>query len=293
MPRRPEHMPWGRCSGCNDLGPLPPFGEGLCFICATDGPPGTHTPTGGALTEDQVAPDPTAGWTELSEEQSEILDLFAELDAANGRRDSRRGWIGLHQEIAAEFEAYSTQGDPGDVFALSIAKLKAAQAEYYREWTTLMRTLGRCLACGQLRGEDGTSRWCGRHRAHYNNWRRAYAKSHRGLLNAQEKRAYDKAKAAGLCTKRCGRKALPGRVLCQECKDGHRKRVDEYNEANCVSIAKRTKTRRQRKYEAGICRDCQKPRLPDNQRCQEHRDKQEAYRLAWKARQQRPLPAAS
>lgn len=48
-------MPHGRCSGCGDIGPLPPFGGGMCFLCATDGPPGQHTPSGGALQEDADA----------------------------------------------------------------------------------------------------------------------------------------------------------------------------------------------------------------------------------------------
>jgi hypothetical protein len=44
-------MPRGICSGCGGEEFLPPFGDGMCFLCATDGPPGDHTPTGSALAE--------------------------------------------------------------------------------------------------------------------------------------------------------------------------------------------------------------------------------------------------
>src|SRR5580692_2688983 len=72
-------MPQGRCSGCGDETFLPPFGGGTCFLCATDGQPNRHAPTGGALAEDAVRSDPTADWWEPSEEQTEIADLFDEV----------------------------------------------------------------------------------------------------------------------------------------------------------------------------------------------------------------------
>lgn len=46
------HMPRGICSGCGLEEFLPPFGDGMCFLCATDGPPGERVPTFGAIGED-------------------------------------------------------------------------------------------------------------------------------------------------------------------------------------------------------------------------------------------------
>src|SRR5262245_2971346 len=60
-PDEARRMPGGVCHGCLDDGPLPPFGDGYCFLCATDGPPGDRSTTGSALPEGVQAPDPTAG----------------------------------------------------------------------------------------------------------------------------------------------------------------------------------------------------------------------------------------
>lgn len=54
-PHRPRRMPRGFCPGCGDESDLPPFADGMCFLCATDGPPGQHVPTGGAVHEDTDA----------------------------------------------------------------------------------------------------------------------------------------------------------------------------------------------------------------------------------------------
>lgn len=50
----------------------------MCFICATDGPPGANEPTGRALAEDGVRTDPTADWVEVDDHQKDIAELFAE-----------------------------------------------------------------------------------------------------------------------------------------------------------------------------------------------------------------------
>ncbi len=72
-------MPRGICSGCGDLTCLPPFGDGLCFLCATDGPPGSYSPTIGAVDEDS---DARHIWPEMSEPDEErrvfVLEEFAE-----------------------------------------------------------------------------------------------------------------------------------------------------------------------------------------------------------------------
>ena len=49
-----RRMPWGVCPGCHTDAALPPFGDGLCFLCATDGPAGERTPTGGAVDEEEL-----------------------------------------------------------------------------------------------------------------------------------------------------------------------------------------------------------------------------------------------
>lgn len=50
--RNVRRMPYGRCFGCGDDSFLPPSFHGYCFLCFTDGPPGTFTQTFGA-TNDQ------------------------------------------------------------------------------------------------------------------------------------------------------------------------------------------------------------------------------------------------
>lgn len=73
-----RHLPHGVCSGCGDETFLPPFGDGLCFLCATDGPPGERVAAIGAVHEDV---DARRLYPELSERDEErriaILDDFA------------------------------------------------------------------------------------------------------------------------------------------------------------------------------------------------------------------------
>jgi hypothetical protein len=76
---RGRRMPYGICSGCGEEGPLPPFGDGMCFLCATDGPPGNHSPAIGAVSEDtdargEAVPDDD----EVEERGRDIRDIFAE-----------------------------------------------------------------------------------------------------------------------------------------------------------------------------------------------------------------------
>ncbi|MFI5296519.1 MAG: helix-turn-helix domain-containing protein [Polyangiales bacterium] len=86
MSSRPRLMPRGRCSGCGQMEPLPPFAEGMCFLCATDGPPGKREPTGSALHEDKDARRTYEGPSEAEEEnQNEIVALFEEASSL-GRR---------------------------------------------------------------------------------------------------------------------------------------------------------------------------------------------------------------
>ncbi len=73
-------MPRGVCSGCGAEEFLPPFGDGMCFLCATDGPPDSRQPTGGALDEDADArrdEEPDA----YDERQRDILEEFAALQS--------------------------------------------------------------------------------------------------------------------------------------------------------------------------------------------------------------------
>jgi hypothetical protein len=77
-----RRMPFGYCRGCGQLGPLPPFGEQMCFLCATDGPPGETSRTGGAMAEGETRADPTADWWDPSDRQIEIAELFVEAQCA-------------------------------------------------------------------------------------------------------------------------------------------------------------------------------------------------------------------
>ena len=82
-------MPIGRCAGCGDETCLPPFGEGLCFLCATDGPPGSVQTTGGAVSEDVDAR--RQAWPVSDQEvdrMREVLDLFAEAQAREAQPGS-------------------------------------------------------------------------------------------------------------------------------------------------------------------------------------------------------------
>lgn len=71
-------MPFGRCVGCGDETHLPPLGDGMCFLCAVDGPPGSREQTFGALHEDGVRSDPTIDWFDCEDRQREVAELFEE-----------------------------------------------------------------------------------------------------------------------------------------------------------------------------------------------------------------------
>ena len=61
------------------MGPLPPFAEGLCFLCGTDGPPGDTSSAIGAVSEDMDARrEPWLYSDEQLTRAQEILDLFQE-----------------------------------------------------------------------------------------------------------------------------------------------------------------------------------------------------------------------
>lgn len=94
-------MPRGVCRGCREEGPLPPFGEGLCFLCATDGPPGEHTATGGALGEDEDARrEEAADWHEAGDLTDQIREEFTEARAGSS---STVRWTNLGAEVLNEF----------------------------------------------------------------------------------------------------------------------------------------------------------------------------------------------
>ncbi len=48
-----QKMRLGVCPGCGEEGRLPPFADGMCFLCATDGPPNEHTPKGGTCGQEK------------------------------------------------------------------------------------------------------------------------------------------------------------------------------------------------------------------------------------------------
>jgi hypothetical protein len=74
-----RYLPTGRCSGCNEETHLPSFGDGMCFLCATDGPPGEWSPTGRATVGERATYD---FLTEAEEERlADVQDIFAEAQA--------------------------------------------------------------------------------------------------------------------------------------------------------------------------------------------------------------------
>lgn len=96
-------MPRGVCAGCGELTCLPPFGDGMCFLCATDGPPGEYSPTIGAVGEDV---DARRVWPEMTEADEErrifILEEFAAHQAAWGRK------INLAHHCSQRFDLEAT-----------------------------------------------------------------------------------------------------------------------------------------------------------------------------------------
>lgn len=81
-------IPFGRCSGCREDTHLPPFGDGLCFLCATDGPPMGATPTGGAVHEDL---DGRMQYDFLTDQEQDRLDAIEEIFVeAQGRAQPTR-----------------------------------------------------------------------------------------------------------------------------------------------------------------------------------------------------------
>lgn len=80
-----KRMPRGVCAGCGDESDLPPFADGMCFLCATDGPPGSRTPTGGALPEGLDARRYVdAPSDEEIDRWREILAIFEEAQGRTG-----------------------------------------------------------------------------------------------------------------------------------------------------------------------------------------------------------------
>lgn len=68
-------MPRGTCKGCGGLEYLPPFGDGMCFLCATDGPPGEIRQSADRVVDDGPEADELDRSVTL---RCEILDEFAD-----------------------------------------------------------------------------------------------------------------------------------------------------------------------------------------------------------------------
>jgi hypothetical protein len=94
----------GFCLGCHELGPLPKFGDGLCFLCATAGAPGDTTPTGRRLGENEEVVDQVL-WPgdEEVERRLEIVELFA---------DAQRQDVRLSLDYSTRMEGFCFSGKP-------------------------------------------------------------------------------------------------------------------------------------------------------------------------------------
>lgn len=151
-----RRMPWGVCSECNDNGPLPPFGEGRCFLCATNHAPGGHVQSHGAagfntkngiqtvsddidMRRDEYAPDDIRAWKEgtIEEEVGQIFDEEMhsrghKLHASGWREEEQRklfskaiyigptksSWKNLSGEIAEELNKFDVDAADERVFAM-------------------------------------------------------------------------------------------------------------------------------------------------------------------------------
>jgi hypothetical protein len=71
-------MPFGRCDGCGDDTYRPPFGGGLCFLCATDGVPGECSAAISAAGEGEDKRHQAWPSDEEIERHDEVRDLFDE-----------------------------------------------------------------------------------------------------------------------------------------------------------------------------------------------------------------------
>lgn len=115
--------------------------------------------------------------------------------------------------------------------------------EYYREWYRRTVEDGRCVVCGELRGEGGTKTFC-----------RAHAERTKERTKERQQRYV----AAGLCAQ-CGE---------PRGEDG----TDRLCRTHAERINERTKERQQRRVEDGGCRVCGEPRGANGTKtfCQAH-----------------------
>jgi len=228
-------MPYGMCRGCGDEGPLPPFGGGLCFLCATDGPPGDRSTTGRAVAEDAAAPDPTAGWNEeLSEDQIAILELFAEASVLSERGRVR----------AALFAD-----------ALTVVRYPDAGA-----WYADRKAAGLCTRCSAQATPGG---WCGSKEA-----ARQRARLLRDGDSIRQSRRALRAlhKANGRCVE-CRDAAAPGSSYCgthAEAKAARRPPLDIERALAAKNQARKTRL--------GLCRWCSALAMPGLRFCAKHRE---------------------
>lgn len=244
-------MPWGVCHGCLDEGPLPPFGEGYCFLCATDGPPGDRSTTGRAVGEDNTAPDPTAAWNEgPNEDQIAILELFAEANVLPARARMR----------AAIFSD-----------ALAIVRYPDAGARYAER-----KAAGLCVRCPReaAPGHVLCVRCGGKEAAR----QRALRLRAGAAIRQRRRDLWAIHKAAGRCVY-CRTSAAPGSIYC----DRHEKLKLTWKaplEKARVLAAKN----RVRKARLGLCRQCASPAEPGLRVCAKHREDNRAqHATRWAA----------
>lgn len=136
------------------------------------------------------------------------------------------------------------------------------------------RESGLCTRCGAER--DSERRMCKRCREYSADLRKMNSE------NAKKWRAKQRAK--GFCT-RCGKTwAEPGMSWCRKCQIIHRR------ETNNDDQRQKTRERRQKRIEAGLCIDCGAPAKTGSKRCERciemRRDSSQKYRIKKKLEKQ-------
>ena len=264
VPHPPDdgrRMPHGVCPGCQEDGPLPPFGQGMCFICATDGPPGTYTHKGSALHEDTDARRAEIHWFDEGSVEVQVRDIFAE---ANGAGRVRWGNIGA--EVAEEFDSLNEDHQEARIYTFVRESLGVSNAHGERtanvvaqllirhsnEWRAFTKAAGRCVQCRKDRGSNGTADLCRRCQ---------------DGRNARQREAYARRLRSGVCA-RCPRE-LFNAGLCRECYPKEHARGLDKNRKRIIARAA-----------AGVCKLCptndQRP-VAKGRFCKEHYESTKRY----------------
>lgn len=177
-----------------ELEKLPPFGGGMCFLCATDGPPGRYSPAIWALSEDVDARKAEAEDEDRDERRNDIEDIFAEAAEHGLDRRVHGQWRHRGHDIG-NLSVVRTL----DHFGRRRLALRPVKCTWCRRPTHL-----------NFRGPIGE--FC----------------SKRCRSAAYAKRKLAERRATGRCQDGCGRHRIEGSARCKPClikqRDAHKSR---------------------------------------------------------------------